>query len=194
MKKTLIATIAVVSLIGLAGCSLETPAMPVVDSFESDQAKVEENQKKVQNSVQIPQLTTSAERKNISERATFFDNENLTTYIYLLSKQGSVVGFYPVRGKVSSLNSFLSPTEKLVNADGGNCTRNLSSEYDRGIQWEPCYPVSAPDIDGAYGDNADGIFFFTADTGAYIEWNGEYMVSSQPLKLSTQPLLIREVK
>ena len=155
------------------------------NSYANDAAKVEATQGRVQKSVPIPTISSSAERKNISGRATLFDNENLTTYIYLLSKQGAIVAFYPVKGKVSSLNSYLTPVDKLVKWDGSVCDWNNNAQ---------CYVVSAPDIDGAYGENADGIFFFTADTGSYIEWNGEYMVSSQPLKLSTQPLLVREIK
>lgn len=181
MKKLLIVAVLFLGLVSLTGCSLDTQTN---NSYANDAAKVESTQGRVQKSVPIPTIVTSAERKNISGRATFFDNENLTTYIYLLSKQGSVVGFYPVRGKVSSLNSYLTPVDKLVKWDGSTCDYYTSN----------CFVVSAPDIDGAYGENADGIFFFTADTGAYVEWNGEYMVSSQPLKLSTQPLLVREIK
>lgn len=182
MKKILLILLVVIG-VALTGCSFEP--QPQNSSYKNDAAKVEQTQSKVQKSVPIPTITTSAERKNISGRATLFDNENLTTYIYLLSKQGAVVAFYPVRGKVSSLNSYLTPLDKLVKWDGSACDWSFSGQ---------CYVVSAPDIDGAYGENAAGIFFFTADTGAYIEWNGEYMVSSQPLKLSTQPLLVREVK
>lgn len=180
MKKLLISIIAVVGLVSLTGCTYEE------SSLSKDATKVEETQKRVQNNIPIPEIKTSAERKNISERAKFFDNENLTTYIYLLTKNGSVAGFYPVRGKVSSLKSYLTPIDKVVDPYGRACGVNGYTQS--------CYVVGAPDIDGAYGDNADGIFFFTADTGAYVEWNGEYLVSSQPLNLATQPILIREIK
>jgi len=48
--------------------------------------------------------------------------------------------------------------------------------------------VDSPQLDGSYGTNGDGIFFFTTE-GAYVEWNGEYMVSDFPLKMSTTPAL-----
>lgn len=163
------------------GCELESTA---TNSYSNDAADVEKTQQRVQDAVPIPKITTSAERKNISARATLFDNENKTTYIYLVSF-GKVMAFYPVKGKVSSLNSFLTPLDKLVKYDGSACNYT-NSNY--------CYVVSAPDIDGAYGENADGIFFFTADTGAYVEWKGDYMVSDQPLLLTTQPELTREIK
>ena len=47
-----------------------------------------------------------------------------------------------------------------------------------------------PDIDGTYGHNVEGVFFFT-DTGAYVEWNGRYICSDQPLKVTAPPLLVR---
>ena len=90
------------------------------------------------------------------------------------------MAFYTVKGKVSSLNSYLTPLDKVLDDPHGS--------YDAGS-----VVVSAPDIDGAYGENADGIFFFTTE-GAYVEWQGDYMVSDQPLKLTTQPELVREIK
>lgn len=179
----------------LSGCSVGTsPApSPSVGSYATDSKKVEETQKKVQSAVPIPDIKTSAERQNIARRAKLFDDENKITYIYLVN-YGKVMAFYPVKGKVSSLNSYMTPEDKLVYADGTTCTRNEShGDYASSSSWEPCYIVSAPDIDGAYGVNASGIFFFTTD-GAYVEWQGDYMVSDQPLKLTTQPELVREIK
>lgn len=196
LKKAMWPVAIVVLMFSLTGCTdLATPtvAQPV-SSYQSDSQKSEETQKKIQTAVPTPTITTSAERKNISERAKLFDNENKTTYIYLVNF-GKVMAFYPVKGKVSSLHSYMTPIDKLVKADGSKCERNESTGgFEAPSSWEPCYLVSAPDIDGAYGENADGIFFFTADTGAYVEWKGDYMVSDQPLKLSTQPELIREIK
>lgn len=180
MKKLLfIPAIAIMLL--LTGCS-DVP-VPATDSYKSDAKKVEETQKKVQQAVPIPQINNSAERKNISERAKLFDKDNVSTYIYLVN-YGKVMAFYTVKGKVSSLNSYLTPVDKLVKFDGSTCDWNNS---------QSCYVVGAPDIDGAYGENAEGIFFFTTE-GAYVEWRGDYMVSDQPLKLTTQPELVREIK
>lgn len=92
--------------------------------------------------------------------------------IYLVS-YGSVMAFYPVSGKVTSLNSYL-----------------LSSERSTGSG----YAIEQADIDGAYGENADGVFFFTADTDAYVEWKGEYLWSDQCLAPSQQPQLVRELQ
>jgi len=133
-------------------------------------------------SVEVPKLVSSSERANVAERAKRFDDPNKISYVYFLS-YGKVMAFYTAKGKVSSLNSYMTPEEKLVNYEGKNC----------GWSSENCYVMSAPDVDGTYGKNIEGIFFFTTD-GAYVEWKGDYMMSDQPLKLTTQPELIRVVK
>ncbi len=182
VKKSLVGIGCLVTILVFTGESCQTTG-----SYAQDQQTVEETQKKVQIAVPIPQISTSAERKNIAERAELFDNESKITYIYLVS-YGKVMAFYTVKGKVSSLNSYLIPNDKLVDGHG-----NICGSVDSFTSID-CFVVSAPDVDGAYGDNADGIFFFTADTNAYVEWKGDYLVSDQPLKLSTPVELIREVK
>lgn len=140
-------------------------------------------QNRVTNSVPIPQIETSVERINVAHRATIFNDESKISYIYLVSF-GKVMAFYTVKGKVSSLRSYIVPTDKLVRWDGSPCSSLASPN---------CWSVDAPDIDGTYGENVSGIFFFTTD-GVYVEWNGDYMMSDQPLKLTTQPELVREIK
>ncbi len=141
---------------------------------------------RLRDSVPVPQLTTSSERKNVARRAELFNNEDKISYIYLVN-YGRVMAFFTVQGKVSSLQSYMTPTEKLSADNGEDCNRMNSSTGNAG-----CYVVSAPDIDGTYGENVEGIFFFTTE-GAYVEWRGEYMMSDQPLTLTTQPELVREI-
>lgn len=187
MKKVLF-SLALILTAGLflAACD-ETPAS-TANTFQSDSTRAEEAQKKMTAAVPIPQITTSQERLNVAKRAEIFNNENKVSYIYLVN-YGKVMAFYSVKGKVSSLRSYVAPTEKLVNGQGAPCTNFWGINHG----YEPCYTVSAPDIDGTYGDNVEGIFFFTTE-GAYVEWKGDYMMSDQPLKLSTQPELVREIK
>lgn len=192
-KKILVWSILSVMFLVLIGYNAKIHQEGSTDSYTVDTKKVEETQKKVQRAVPIPDIKTSAERQNIARRAKLFDDENKISYIYLVN-YGKVMAFYTVKGKVSSLNSYMTPEDKLVYADGSTCNRNESTgDMNASSSWEPCYLVSAPDIDGAYGVNANGIFFFTTE-GAYVEWQGDYMVSDQPLKLTTQPELVREIK
>lgn len=160
--------------------TLEPNAVEQSNKITSDVAKA----------IPVPQLQTSSERKNVAKRAEMFNNEEKISYIYLVS-YGKVMAFFTVQGKVSSLRSYMTPTNKMVFGNGDNCTEGdqWGSSDDSG----DCYVVSAPDIDGTYGENVEGIFFFTTE-GAYVEWKGEYMMSDQPLALRTPVELTREVR
>lgn len=87
-------------------------------------------------------------------------------YIILFTPNGAVVGKFVVDGKISSLNSFLTPDSEFY--ENNNSTSNNN--------W-------IPDVDGSYGSNDSGIFFFTPD-GKYIEWNGTYLYSDIPFEIN----------
>ena len=93
-------------------------------------------------------------------------------YIVLFTDSGAVVGSFIVDGKVSSLNSFLTP----------------DTEY-------PCYDSTSndwlADVDGSYGQNDNGIFFFTPD-GKYIEWTGTYLYSDIPMVVDDPVIKVGE--
>lgn len=78
-------------------------------------------------------------------------------YIVLFSGNAAV-GQFVVDGKVSSLNSFLTPDSEYYEKNSSRNNRWLA------------------DVDGSYGENDSGIFFFTPD-GKYIEWSGDYLYS-----------------
>lgn len=184
-----IAIIGIVSALILVFFGMSTPDVdagwfdaPSKTASQKEQEALGSNQQRLINAVPMPELADSLERKNIAKRAEIFNKSDKISYIYLVN-YGKVMAFYTVKGKVSSLNSYMSPQEQLI--DEGN----------RPCKWENngCYVIQAPDIDGSYGENANGIFFFTTE-GAYVEWVGDYMMSDQPLKLATQPELVREIK
>ena len=119
-------------------------------------------------------LNYSLERYNLIRRAYWVNGqrEKANTlpcevqkplgYIVLFSGT-TVVGNFVVDGKVSSLNSYLTP----------------DSEY---YESTVTYNDWLSDIDGSYGENDAGIFFFTPD-GKYIEWTGTYLYSDIPFKV-----------
>lgn len=96
-------------------------------------------------------------------------------YIVLFTESGSVIGRFVVDGKVSSLNSFLTPDSEYYEiVYGGNWTK-----YNKWLA----------DVDGSYGENDNGIFFFTPD-GKYIEWTGTYLYSDIPFEIESPTILI----
>ena len=98
-------------------------------------------------------------------------------YIVLFAGNATV-GSFVVDGKVSSLNSYLTPDSEFYEiAYGGTST---------------CVNKWLADVDGSYGANDDGIFFFTPD-GKYIEWTGDYLYSDIPFSVSTPIVTIAEV-
>lgn len=112
-------------------------------------------------------LDFSLERYNLIRRAYWVNGqrekaaavvcqvEKPLGYIILFTESGSV------DGKVSSLNSFLTPDSEEYNAS-----------YSKWIA----------DVDGSYGENDFGIFFFTPD-GKYVEWTGTYLYSDIPFEV-----------
>ena len=96
-------------------------------------------------------------------------------YIVLFTESGSVVGRFVVDGKVSSLNSFLTPDSEYYELV-------YSGDFIKKNKW-------LADVDGSYGENDNGIFFFTPD-GKYIEWTGTYLYSDIPFEIESPTILI----
>ena len=186
MKKYLIiAGMILVPIVAFAGWWDSKPDTSNENTFMREAALTETNQRRLINSVSIPQIETSQERKNLVRRLERFNTEDKVSYIYLIN-YGKVMAFYVIKGKVSSVNSLLTNPEQIIDDYGKQCD---SSSPGNGN----CYIVSSPDIDGSYGTNGDAIFFFTTDD-VYVEWRGDYMLADQALKLTQQPELIREIK
>ena len=144
-----------------------------------------DNTKKVTNELQGNQPTPtdidySLERYNLIRRAYWVNGqrekantliceiEKPLGYIVLFTEGGAVVGRFIVDGKVSSLNSFLTPDSEWI--DKG---RYLA------------------DVDGSYGENDSGIFFFTPD-GKYVEWTGIYLYSDIPFEIDDPVIKMEE--
>ena len=96
-------------------------------------------------------------------------------YIVLFGESGVVIGSFIVDGKVSSLNSFLTPDSEYYELVYGGTYTN----YNRWLS----------DVDGSYGENDNGIFFFTPD-GKYIEWTGTYLYSDIPFEVENPVLKV----
>lgn len=177
----------VISMMLLTGCGLD-------ERTEEGGAKQDVNNTKVaadtlQSNQPTPtDLNYSLERYNLIRRAYWVNGqrekanslvceiEKPLGYIVLFSGN-VVVGNFVVDGKVSSLNSFLTPD---------------SEHYEMAATGEYKYLYTnnwLADVDGSYGTNDSGIFFFTPD-GKYIEWSGDYLYSDIPFVVESPVLNI----
>lgn len=141
-----------------------------------EQKQTEENQARLLEAQPPMKLEWSLERHNINKRTELWNDKNKVSYIYLVS-YGKVMSFFPIKGKVSSVNSQITNPSQLVR-----------KHYSSG----GTYVMPSPAEDGSYGTNGDGIYFFTTD-GTYVEWAGEYMLCDKPLKLATPPQIVRQI-
>ena len=190
MKKNIriiaICLVVVFLAFALAGCIFdETTA----SGQQQDKDRTYQVAGTLQNKQPTPtDIEYSLERYNLIRRAYWVNGqrekaatvecpmEKPLGYIVLFAGNATV-GSFVVDGKVSSLNSYLTPDSEFYElAYGGTSTY--------GNKW-------LADVDGSYGANDDGIFFFTPD-GKYIEWTGDYLYSDIPFSVSTPIVTVSE--
>lgn len=168
----------------LVGCDETT-----ISGAKADTKTTIDNANKLQENQPTPtDIDYSLERYNLIRRAYWVNGqrEKANTlpcevtkplgYIVLLTNSGGVVGSFIVDGKVSSLNSFLTPDSEYY-------------EYNTGAS-TTCHNRWLADVDGSYGTNDSGIFFFTPD-GKYLEWTGSYLYSDIPFTVDTPIVTIK---
>lgn len=153
------------------------------NSFGAEMKVTEKNQSSLLKSQPQPTTEYSLERENLTKRFERFNDENKVSYIYLVN-YGRIMAFYPLKGKVSSVNSMLSNPEQIIQFPVVDRSGSIN-KYDTHV-------VSSSAEDGSYGINGDAIFFFTTDD-TYVEWRGDYMLCDKPLKLSQEPLMVMSV-
>ena len=195
MKKFISLVVALcLTMACLTGCS----------DFEYTEADAEKDRattlmlgdKLSQNQPTPTDIDYSLERYNLIKRAYWVNGqrekantlpceiEKPLGYIVLFTESGSVVGSFVVDGKVSSLNSFLTPDSEVYEVSGDYADYTVDDNGTTDNDW-------LPDVDGSYGENDTGIFFFTPD-GKYIEWTGTYLYSDIPFIVDDPVLKVGE--
>ena len=169
MKKETILVITALAIFALTGCDLKSATQKDIDKTVTAGNVLAANQPTPTD------IHYSLERYNLIRRAYWVNGEKEKAravtrpaevpmgYCVLFSEMGQVIAQFNVDGKVTSLNSYLQG-DYYYNTGGSNQ-----------------YPL--PDVDGSYGQNDGGIFFFTPQW-QYIEWSGEYIYSDTPFKVS----------
>lgn len=123
----------------------------------------------------VDQLRDSAERRNLRERLLRQNEKDRIGYVYILSF-GKFLGYYTINGKVSSTQSQMTPADLTDYA------------CDDGMSGCQAQVLEAPGDDGSYGENENGIFFFTTE-GAMVQVDTEYIYSDQPIAVGDIPEL-----
>lgn len=172
MKKKILSVVLMLVML-LSVCCIFTGCLEDTDASRQDNRNTLKNADNLQAAQPTPtDIEYSLERYNLIRRAYWVNGQREKAaslpceitrplgYVVLFSGN-TVVGRFTVDGKVSSLNSYLTP--------------------------ESIYPGSTScewlaDVDGSYGANDNGIFFFTID-GKYIEWTGTYLYSDIPFEV-----------
>lgn len=157
-----VGAVAIALMLGLTACEGDT-------NIPQRDTQAEANYKAQKNAVPAPDLKDSLERRNVVEHEKRNNQPNRIQYIYLLTDMGGIYAYFPIKGKISAAGSQLNPTDNIVDACGAST----------------CYmTVQGPSDDGSFGSDEGGIFFFTVD-GVEIQWNGRWLVSDAPLKLTS---------
>lgn len=183
--------IVLVMCIGLCACEASATGWWSASGSVVDTRNAREAADLLQTNQPTPtDIEYSLERYNLIRRAYWVNGQREKAnalpcemvkplgYVVLLTESGSVVGKFTVDGKVSSLNSFLTPDSEYYEYSSGEHT---------------CYNEWLADIDGSYGENDSGIFFFTPD-GKYVEWSGIYLYSDIPFKVDAPVVNYTEVE
>lgn len=183
MKKFIAIIMVIVTMLCLTACGSGTTSGTYID-----QANTQIAASTLQGNQPTPtDISYSLERYNLIRRAYWVNGqrekantlvceiEKPLGYIVLFTESGGVVGRFVVDGKVSSLNSFLTPDSEYYEYSAG--------QYSTINNW-------LADVDGSYGENDNGIFFFTPD-GKYIEWTGTYLYSDIPFEVDA-PVVVYE--
>lgn len=122
------------------------------------------------------------EKSNLARKKDLEENPNRIGYLYLYTF-GQPMGYYIIKGKVSSNGSQRTPEQDIVTNCGGTSGYYGCSQV----------PVDGPQDDGSYGGHDPGIFFFLAN-GQMVVTSFDYIISDAPIAAADVPLLGGEAR
>lgn len=124
----------------------------------------------------VDQMKHSLERDNLKARLLRFNKPDKIGYLYVMSF-GKFVGYYAVKGKISSTQSQLTNTVQTWDSGSGADTVGESVGDD-----------------GSFGENEGGdrgVFFFTT-TGVLVETTLDWIYSDSPLTIDVPNLIAKK--
>lgn len=165
---------ATVLFMGTGGGCTET--IPVTNAEKQSKAVAD----------QVDAATTeNNEADNIGFKRIMMGKPGLIGYVVFLSQDGRPIQYYTVKGKCTSGSKRLTQQRRLefVKAYGRDAD---GDGFVNGGQWQE---VDGSSEDGTYG-SSDAYIYCRTTNDAYIQWNGQYLYSTQPFDLTIKPLVI----
>ena len=169
-------------LLGLAACDSGSPAStPNAQDVQQSEQDINAAQRaKLAKAEPYPQVNDSSELANLRQYYLRTADPNAVNYVYILSPYGQVIAEYQTVGKCTSTESVYSVPQSVVTNDTG--TNGIAS-----------VTVPAPQPDGSYGQNGNGLICFINDAkrSMFILYQGSNTLlwSQEPLGLTTQPVI-----
>jgi hypothetical protein len=167
MKRTALILALAAGIAGLAGCQ-------AADSPSQAPSAVEQQRQSAAQQAAANQTECNECDSILFKRATL-GKPGLIGYVVFLSYDGRPIQYYTVKGKCTGGGKRLENSYEQMAVDKG--------EYD-GTELVP-----GPGDDGTYGTSGDYVYCRTT-SDAYVQWNGQYLYSSQPFDLTIKPLVI----
>jgi hypothetical protein len=153
--------------LGLSACLEEKVAEPTA---RQEQARISAD---AANSLRF---NANAERENIINRHRLTADSTLLGYILLMNEAGQPIMYEGVRGKVTTSGSRLTAPDVLT-------TRTGNSNYTMAV-------TRGPSDIGTY-DTGTAVFIYYWNTdGTFRQWSGQYLYSTQPIRLRQEPLVV----
>lgn len=160
---------AILMALMLAGCN-EEAKQPQAKNVQAEKAKA------AANSISFAE---NAEIDNIKKRLELTANPGLLGYVVLLNEMGQPVMYTGVKGKITSGGKRLTDPRQIIH--NGNVNGQAWSVTD------------SPSDEGTFGSSGEYAFFWTP-AGQYIQWNGKFLYSDKPFRLTTEPLVLATAK
>ena len=119
------------------------------------------------------QFTENAEIDNIKKRLELTANPGLLGFVVLLNETGQPVMYTGVKGKITSGGKRLTEPDRYTSQGTNGFIRQGASD------------------EGTFGHSGEYVFFWSP-AGQYVQWNGKYLYSDKPFRLSVEPLVVAQ--
>lgn len=156
----------------LAGCNESTS-----DTRDIGKKEQENIMQRAVDSEPTYQPTNFLTRKYVNEYMRRMDDVNKVFYIYVLGKNGNMIGYY-VGTRPVNVCTLLTPPDQLHHA---NSTNGRAMAVTK-----------APQLDGVYSNGGCNVeFFFDNATDALIEIKDlSYFIADKPLDVDAEPITV----